>query len=74
MNGKRNPTVRFAQIIGKDEEELDEVIATNASVHLEQMDDNAWWLSIRAGGQTVTVNLVTKRAPISAHVEIEDAE
>src|ERR1700681_1676377 len=28
---------------------LDEVVATGADVHLEQMDHDSWWLSIQAG-------------------------
>jgi hypothetical protein len=30
---------------------LDEVVASGATVHLEQMDDNQWWIGIQAGGR-----------------------
>ena len=30
---------------------LDEVVATGADVHLEQMDHDKWWIGIEAGGK-----------------------
>jgi hypothetical protein len=30
---------------------LDEVVATGAHVHLEQMDRNKWWIGIQSGGK-----------------------
>ena len=30
---------------------LDEVLATRADVHLEQMDHDKWWMGIEAGGK-----------------------
>ena len=30
---------------------LDEVVATGADVHLEQMDHDQWWIGIEAGGK-----------------------
>src|ERR1035441_8082556 len=30
---------------------LDEVVATGADVHLEQMDHDSWWMGIEAGGK-----------------------
>jgi hypothetical protein len=63
------PIIREVTMIGKDEPELDEVIAQNASVHLEAMADNHWWMLIQAGGKDVHVNLSTKRAKISAFAE-----
>jgi hypothetical protein len=65
------PEVRYVDLI-TGENVLDEVVAQNASVHLEAMDDNHWWLGITAGGTTVHVNLYTKRAKIIAHAEVED--
>jgi hypothetical protein len=50
---------------------LDEVMACNASVHLEAMADNAWWLGIESGGQLVHVNLTTRRAKINGTVEVD---
>lgn len=34
---------------------LDEVVASNAFVHLEQMAGNAWWMSVRCGSQEIHV-------------------
>lgn len=64
------PEVRYATLTSG-EVELDEVVARNASVHLECMADNHWWMAITSGGKTVHVNLGTKRAKISATAEEE---
>lgn len=48
---------------------LDEIVATGAEVHLEQMDGNAWWMSIEAGGRTIHVNLTTRRAVITGRCD-----
>jgi hypothetical protein len=66
------PEVRYVDLTTGEKHVLDEVVAKNASVHLEAMDDNHWWLGITAGGTTVHVNLYTKRAKIIAHAEVED--
>jgi hypothetical protein len=29
---------------------LDEIVAENCTVHLEQMDDGCWWLAVYKGG------------------------
>ena len=68
------PTVRHVDLITGETGVLDEVIARNADVHLEAMADNHWWLLVTAGGKSVHVNFGTKRAKISGHAEIEDAE
>jgi hypothetical protein len=62
------PEVRYATLT-TGETELDEVVARNASVHLEAMDDNHWWLLVESGGKSVHVNFYTKRAKISGHAE-----
>ncbi len=64
------PEVRYATLTSG-ETELDEVVARNASVHLEAMDDNHWWLLVESGGETVHVNFYTKRAKISGHAEVD---
>ena len=62
------PEIRYTTLTdGKTE--LDEVVARNASVHLEAMADNAWWLSVESGGQMVHVNFGTKRAKITGTAE-----
>lgn len=69
----KEPEVRQATLTNG-ETELDEVVAFNAYVHLEAMDDNHWWLLVTSGGKSVHVNFYTKRAKISGHAEIEEAE
>jgi hypothetical protein len=39
---------------------LDEIVASGASVHLEQMAGNKWWLEVEAGGKRVSVWLTAK--------------
>ena len=51
-NSKSGPDVRLNQA-GK----LDEIVAHKAFVHLEQMSDKHWWLSIEKNGKRVVVNL-----------------
>ena len=45
---------------------LDEVVAHGVDVHIEQMDDNQWWISIRGKNELLSLWLTTKRAPIRA--------
>ena len=68
------PEVRYVDLTTGEKDVLDEVVARNAYVHLEAMDDNHWWMIITSGGQSVHVNLYTKRAKITAHAEVEHAE
>ncbi len=66
----RAPEVRCVDL-ATGEKVLDEVVASNAMVHLEVMDDNHWWMAITAAGKRVDVNLYTKRAKITAVAEVE---
>ena len=49
---------------------LDEIVARDAYVHLEQMGHNCWWLAIESGGQRVHV-WFNARGKITARVEVE---
>jgi len=42
--------------------ELDEIIAHNANIHLEQMDHNHWWMGIEVDGKRWMVNFHSKTA------------
>ena len=44
--------------------QLDEVVAVNCTVHLEQMDANRWWMEIRTIDGDVHVNLWAARAVV----------
>jgi hypothetical protein len=50
---------------------LDEIVATNATVHLEQMDTGSWYLGIEAGGKLVQVWLPT-RGKSTPYWEVSD--
>ena len=65
------PEVRYVELTNG-ETELDEVVARDAYVHLEAMDDNHWWLLVTSGGKSVHVNFYTKRAKISGHAEFDE--
>jgi hypothetical protein len=47
---------------------LDEVVAHNADVHLERMDDGVWCLIVTAGGHTANITIASKsgRAQVPA--------
>ena len=51
-----------------DDKTLDEIVAENAFVHLEQMGDNCWWMTVECGGQSVRV-WFSARGKITAHFE-----
>jgi hypothetical protein len=54
--------------------ELDEIVAHDCYLHLEQMYANHWWLVVESGHKRVAVNLSAKEnVVIAAHVEIEDS-
>ena len=56
------------------EGELDEVVAEDVSVHLEQMSKRGWWLGLtNAANETVHIHLTIERATIKGTV-IDEAE
>ncbi len=65
------PEVQPPEVRRNDDGSLDEVVAHNAFVHLEQMDDDQWWLGVTVGLSTVHVNLSSKKR-IRAIVEVDD--
>lgn len=42
--------------------ELDEIVADECALHIEQMDVGNWWICITAGDKTYHLNLYTKRS------------
>jgi hypothetical protein len=50
------------------DEGLDEIVCSAADVHLEQMDDNHWWMSIEKDGRLIHINFWSK-AKIRARCE-----
>ena len=69
--------VRYQSIIGQKQPTLDEVVLYvngECLFHLEQMDDNQWWMGVGTpDGQFVHVNLVTTRARIRGSWEDDGA-
>ena len=55
-------------------EELDEVIAERAHVHLERMGDAQWWLGITIGKRTHHINIgaINPRAKGYGWVEVDN--
>lgn len=47
---------------------LDEIVANGARFHLEQMDNNRWWLVVENDGHSVNVWL-SARGKITAYFE-----
>ena len=63
------PDAPTLEIRRNDDGTLDEIVATGASVHLEQMGGNHWWMSIEAGSRCVHVNITTAKAIIRAECD-----
>lgn len=64
-------TIRYATL-NDGTVELDEVVASNATVHLEKMDTASWWLGIGVNGEHLAVNLgVDEYGNEFAHAEPE---
>lgn len=52
------PGVEVRYAAGQDGgEELDEIVAQRAAIHLERMDDAQWWMSVTVDGHTLLVNV-----------------
>jgi len=51
--------------------ELDEVVARDAFVHIEKMDDGRWWIGIDVDDRHYAINLgvVNRRAKTYAFIE-----
>jgi hypothetical protein len=59
--------------IRRDEDgSLDEIVAHDVAIHLEQMSDTHWWMSIEKAGRLYHLNLTARRAKITATVEAAD--
>jgi hypothetical protein len=51
---------------------LDEIVAHDVAIHLEQMSPGHWWMSIDNAGRLYHLNLTARRAKIAATVEAMD--
>ena len=50
-NDSSSVKIRFQGRLEDGRPALDEVVATGAGVHLEQMDHDQWWMGIQSGGK-----------------------
>jgi hypothetical protein len=47
---------------------LDEIVANGASIHLEQMAHDHWWMGIEAGGKYFHLNISNRDGLLSVHL------
>jgi hypothetical protein len=55
---------------------LDEIVATGAFVHLEQMSHDSWWMGLEAGGKYFHLNFGVKDGRLWVHLsdQVEGGE
>ena len=53
---------------------LDEIVASGASIHLEQMDHDAWWMGIEAGGKYFHLNFTLRNGRLCVHLSDQSEE
>lgn len=58
---------------------LDEIVATGAAIHLEQMAHDHWWMGIESGGKYFHLNIAVRDGALKVHLSDqgegqEDAE
>ena len=47
---------------------LDEIVASGAAIHLEQMDHDAWWMGIEGGGKYYHLNFAVRDGRLCVHL------
>ena len=55
-NDSSSVEIRFQGRLEDGRPALDEIVATCAAIHLEQMDHDRWWMGIEAGGRQFHLN------------------
>jgi hypothetical protein len=60
--------IRFQGRLEDGRPALDEVVATGAAIHLEQMDHDQWWMGIEAGGRYFHLNFSLDDGRLSVHL------
>src|ERR1039458_4437714 len=60
--------IRFQGRLEDGRPALDEVVATGAAVHLEQMDHNQWWMGIQSGGRDFHLWFTLEDGRLSVHL------
>ena len=60
--------IRFQGRLEYGKPALDEIVATGAAIHLEQMSHDQWWMGIEAGGRYFHLNLSVDDGRLSVHL------
>jgi hypothetical protein len=55
-NDSSSVEIRFQGRLEDGKPALDEIVATYAAIHLEQMSHDQWWMGIEAGGRYFHLN------------------
>lgn len=53
---------------------LDEIVATGADIHLEQMNHDHWWMGINSGGKSFHLNFGIEDGQLWVHLSDQDDE
>jgi hypothetical protein len=53
---------------------LDEIVATGASIHLEQMAHDHWWMGIEAAGKYFHLNISARDGVLHIHLSDQGDE
>jgi hypothetical protein len=53
---------------------LDEIVAEGATIHLEQMNHDAWWMGINAGGKYFHLNFGIRDGRLTVHLSDQEEE
>jgi hypothetical protein len=66
--------IRFQGRLEDGRPALDEIVATGADVHLEQMDHDRWWMGIEAGGRYFHLNFSLDDGRLHVHLSDQGEE
>jgi hypothetical protein len=53
---------------------LDDIVADGASIHLEQMSHDHWWMAIEAGGKYFHLNFAVRDGKLNVHLSDQGEE
>ncbi len=53
---------------------LDEIVANRASIHLEQMSHDQWWMGIEAGGRYFHLNFYIRDGRLQVNLSDQNEE
>jgi hypothetical protein len=80
-SGRRNgekpefcPRPFFSILLEDGRPVLDEVVATGADVHLEQMDHDKWWMGIQSGGKDLALWFTLEDGRLCVRLSDQDDE